>query len=106
LYGVGNKYTRSHCENLGFFYANQGLYKKALVHFQQMIEKLALSQKYDLDFCSFRNEYIEEICGWILKVVQIKEGARTLEIQAIFKGVFQDLTGTPSLSEPRNFLNL
>jgi tetratricopeptide (TPR) repeat protein len=73
IYGVENKYSRLHCERLGFCYARQGRYDDAIIHFQRTIEKVAFSNEGDLNSCS---AYIEEIRAWIWDVEEMKEEAR------------------------------
>lgn len=73
IYGIGNWYSRWDCEQLGFCYARQGRYDDAILHFQQTIEKVALSNEDDINS---RSAYIERIQACILGVKEMKEEAR------------------------------
>jgi tetratricopeptide (TPR) repeat protein len=83
VYGIQHSYSRRDCEQLGFCYAKQGRYEDAILHFQQITEKLALSNECDLDS---RNAYIEDIRGWIFEVEKMREKAQALEFLPIRQG--------------------
>lgn len=78
MHGIEHKFSREDCEELGFCYADLGQYDKAVHHFQQIIERLALCQSGDPDF---RAEYVAQIHDWICDVEEMREEASTLEIQ-------------------------
>ena len=60
IYGIEHKYSSWNCEQLGSCYANQGRYDDATLHFQQTIEKVALSNAGDRGSLE---AYIEQIRG-------------------------------------------
>jgi tetratricopeptide (TPR) repeat protein len=76
MHGIEHKFSKWDCEKLGFCYARQGRYDDAIFLFEQTIEKLTLSNLGDPDF---RNEYIDELQDWIIKVEGMKEDALNLE---------------------------
>jgi hypothetical protein len=71
MYGIEHMYSRADCKRLGFCLAELGRYEDAIVLFQQTAEKVALSQTGDSDS---RNEYIQDICGWISEVEKMGRG--------------------------------
>lgn len=83
VYGIQHSYSRRDCEQLGLCYAKQGRHEDAILHFQQTIGKLALSNECDLDS---RNAYIEDIRGWIFEVEKMREKAQALEFLPIRQG--------------------
>jgi hypothetical protein len=78
LYGIKHKYSMRDCWQLGFSYARQGRYDDAILLFKQTVEKVALSNPGNSDF---RDEYIDELQGWIVDVEEMKEEAQNLEFQ-------------------------
>jgi tetratricopeptide (TPR) repeat protein len=83
LWGIEHIWSKHDCEDLGFCYAGQGRYNDAILHFQETIEKLTLTNGGDL---VSRNEYIGQIQGWISEVEEMKEKAKTLQSQLILQG--------------------
>lgn len=80
LFGIEHRYSRDRCETLGFYYAYQGRFDDAILHFQQSMEKLALSSLDDPDS---RDDYVQDLHSWIAKVEWMKaekEREETMEV--------------------------
>jgi tetratricopeptide (TPR) repeat protein len=76
-YGIAYKLTIESFEELGQCYIELGWYDDAIYLFQQTIEKLALIQGSETDFC---NAYTWELRDWILRVEKRRRKAEELEL--------------------------
>jgi hypothetical protein len=72
--GIAHKFTFWSCEKLGTCYTKLGRYDDTIHLFQQTIERLALIQGSEADFC---NAYTQELNNWILWVEKRKERQRS-----------------------------
>lgn len=91
MYGFGDPFSQTNCENLGFDYANLGRYEDAIIHFQQTAGKVALSM---MESTESRDGYIKRIRGWISEVEKMKEGqAKKVELQRNLESMPPDASG-------------
>ncbi|KAE8452714.1 hypothetical protein EG329_013973 [Mollisiaceae sp. DMI_Dod_QoI] len=58
LYGIEHRYSKDESEELASYYANQGRFNDAILHFQKIVEKLAASNMGDSDS---RDDYIQDL---------------------------------------------
>jgi tetratricopeptide (TPR) repeat protein len=69
-FGIEHKFSRYTSMELGFSYADQGRFDDAILHFQQIIEKLAPS---NLDDPGSLDDYIQKLHYWIGRVLRMKQ---------------------------------
>jgi tetratricopeptide (TPR) repeat protein len=74
MYGIAHKFTIWSCGKLGTCYTKLGRYDDAIYLYQQTIERLALIQGSETDFC---NAYTQELNNWILWVKRGEERQRS-----------------------------
>ena len=92
IFGIEHKYSMYDCEKLGFYYANQGRYDDAILHYQLTKEQLVLSK---VDNPDTRDDCIRDIQGWIAEVEEMKREDRgeKIEVQLDLQTVARDLPG-------------
>ncbi|KAG4437237.1 hypothetical protein IFR05_007291 [Cadophora sp. M221] len=87
-YGIEHKYSLYGCKDLGYCYADQGLFDEAITHFEQTISKIELLCNEDAPGSSGS---IERIRRWISNVVDnLMSNCEKLGFDYVERGLFDE----------------